>query len=99
VDARIQNLPDASYRLLETYCKFRFWNPVAADLEVLAIAALQVTVGKKDIAEAPGTADRGLFPAMKADGADGKPGAGAAIAQFTPNAVGMAVARATSTIS
>jgi hypothetical protein len=43
-------------------------DPVIADLVILAIDALKIAVGEKDIADPAGTADGRLLPFVNADG-------------------------------
>ncbi len=62
-----------------------------ADLPVLAIDALHVTVAEEDVADAVFAGDNRLFTVMGADRGDGKICPGAAVSVPKMNAVGPAL--------
>ena len=73
-------------------------DAVVADLVVLAIDALEVAIGEKNIAYALTPADGRLFSPVDADRSNVEPGIGPAKTRFCIQPVGMAVPRAQCTI-
>jgi hypothetical protein len=68
-------------------------DAVIADLVILAIDTLQVTMGKKNIANTLLTADGGFLPFVDAYGCDIKIGATATVARPAVYAVSVAITR------
>jgi hypothetical protein len=70
LSALVQAGDDTFNHILQCHNSFFNTSPVSADLKILAIDALQVAVGKENIADAMGAADNRFLAAMSTDGTD-----------------------------
>jgi len=89
------NLPD---HLLQGHFVRTVIQTVVADLMVLAVDALQVAMGKEDVADALRTADDRLFATVSIDGGNAESGSGLAVSPVFSEAVCMTASRTEGTI-
>jgi hypothetical protein len=87
LSALVQACNDTINHLFKCHDSFFHRSPVPADLKILAIDALQVAVGKENIADAINTAYNRFLATMDADGTDVVTCIRSAITQFSHVAV------------
>jgi hypothetical protein len=80
--ATVQYCRYSARYIIERKSILNYRPEIATDLIILTIAALQIAMAEKDVADTVLSADHRLFAAMQANGTDLIPRSGLTISQF-----------------